>query len=453
MKKLFFFATAALVLASCNNDVTISENTALVGSNTQKEIALSSYAQTPKRAAWNGGTNFPGDGDGYGIKLAAYDATKSGLYFDDASYTWSSGTGASIIYHDATTPRYWPFTEAWIHFLGVSYMTTAADNVITTDFSDYDTDGTAAVTLADNSTKQNDLMYGIGNGHVQQVGNALIFPENVPMVFHHALAYLGFRVKANVADAINVTSIVVNDAYEEGVFNITHTGYNNQSATENVNTVSWDVSGATAGDYTVPGTNFGNLQTTFSDEKGLLVVPIGANSFASFTINYQLNNVDYAYTYEPTSLTLDKQKKYLYDISFTMHEILVNATVTDWDDETPTTHVDVPMESYAHNAEADNTGNFPKTGTIPATAGTYSFCVTGLQSTDNVTVAAGTGGTGTLTSVTHVYNTTTKVATVTFEVPANAANTAKTYVIDITDSGTSGSTHKTTITVNQEAAE
>ena len=449
-KKLFFLAAAAVALASCSSDETTAENSSVSQANQPKEIALSTFAQKATRAAWNG-TTFPGSGDGYGIKLASYDATKGNIYFNDGDFTYSTGTGAGIIYHDATTPRYWPFADTWLHFLGVTYMTTAENNVITTSFSTYGTAGTAAVTLADNSTKQNDLMYAIGYGHVEQTGNALVIPDNVPMTYHHALASMSFRVKASVASAITVTGIKVNGAYESGVYNITHTGYNSQSSTESVSG-TWDVSAQLADVRTVPESNIGALNTTFSTEKGLMVVPVSAgNSFSGITIDYTMSGVNYSYTYTPASLVLEQGKKYLYDITFTLHEILVNPSVQDWDATTPTTNVEIPMTAYAHNAEADNTGNFPTAGNIAATAGTYSFQVTGLASTDDITVAAGTGGTGTLTSVSKVYNTTSKVAVVTFQVPANATNTAKTYVIDVTDSGTSGSHHKTTITVNQEA--
>lgn len=388
-KSLFFLASAALVLASCNNDVKLDENTNLTDPSQPKEISFKAVSSTPKRAikraSWNG-TTFPGNGDGYGIKLAAYDATKSNIYFDDGDYTWSTGTGVDIIYHDANTPRYWPFADTWLHFLGVSYMTTAANNKISTDFSTYETAGTAVVTLADNSEKQNDLMYGTGYGHVEQKGNALIIPENVPIQFKHALASLVFRVKATVANVITVTSIVVNDAYEAGTFTITNGSYNAQSAT---NTVSGTWAVTSYGDYTVPSSNIGVLQTTASADKEFLVIPTTtpANSFASFTINYQMNGVDYAYVFTPASLALEQQKKYVYDITFTLHEILVNATVTDWDASTPTNYVDVPTKAFNYVASTSETGTF----TLPsATAGTYSCTITGLPA-DNYKAVVGTG--------------------------------------------------------------
>ena len=39
-KNLFFVAAAALMLASCSNDVKLDENTVPVGSNKQQEISF-----------------------------------------------------------------------------------------------------------------------------------------------------------------------------------------------------------------------------------------------------------------------------------------------------------------------------------------------------------------------------------------------------------------------------
>ena len=422
-KHLFLFAAAAVALASCSSDEQIAENSSLSQANQPKEIALTAFTQKATRAAWDG-TTFPGSGDGYGIKLASYDATHSSIYFNNGDFTYSTGTGDGIIYHDATTPRYWPFADTWLHFLGVTYNTTPADNTITTNFSSYGTNGTAAVTLADNSTKQNDLMYAIGYGHVQQTGNALVFPENVPMTYHHALASMRFRVKASIASAITVTAIKVNGAYESGVYNITHTGYDNQSSTESVSG-TWDVSAQSPNVREVPGSDIGALNTTFSAEKGLMVVPIsGGNSFSGITIEYTMNNVAYSYTYTPASLVLEQGKKYLYDITFTLHEILVNPTVTDWDATTPTTNVEIPMTAYAYS-EAAAAGTF----NVAKEAGTYTVYISDFaaaSTTYDVTVV-GSDDTSFLTvSSASVTTDANKGAAITFTVTENTASGART---------------------------
>ena len=238
-KTLFVMTIAAIAMTSCT-----SESNEYVGdsNNSPKEIAFKPISQPTTRAAWNG-TYFPGEGAGYGFKLAAYDATLGKVRFDNGDYTWLEGTDASIIYKDQTTARYWPLADTWLHFLGVSYMTTAANNAISTSFSSYGTNGQATVTLTDNSTKQNDLMYAIGVGHVSKTGNTLSVPANVQMQFKHALASLRFTVQSNVANKITLNSITVKNAFEKGTYTITHTGYSNQSPTESVSGV-WTVNEA-----------------------------------------------------------------------------------------------------------------------------------------------------------------------------------------------------------------
>ena len=463
-KNLFFVAAAALVLASCNNDVKLDENVALADSNAQKEIAFTSYHQGPKHVKSNAPVGndeaFP---TSYNFFISAYSAVSSGDYFNKAEYANQSSTIWSG--KDASNKKYWPLAEETLNFLAVTkqtaggYDATFGESEPAENFAKK-----VVVALADNHSEQHDLMYAFGRGEVTKSGNVLIFPDKVDMEFNHALAWVYFRVKAasTLEQAITVNSITLNGANYSGTFTAVVTNYDKAVGGGDLawNSRQWSSPGSN-GNYASPNHTPAALGLSFANVgDGLLIVPTGslatpAAAFTSFTINYTLNGNDYDYEYTPTveQRKLTMGKKYLFDITFRLHEILVNASVADWDETAPVENVDITPVSYAHNAAADNTGNFPTAGTIAANAGIYSFQVTGLKSTDDVTVAAGTGGTGTLTSVTHVYNTTTKVATVTFEVPANAANTAKTYVIDVTDSGTNGSTHKTTITVNQAAAE
>ncbi len=334
MKKiLFLVSVAAVALTGCT-----SESNEYVGDNSPKEIAFKAIATPTTRAAWDG-SYFPGSGEGYGFKLAAYDATLHKVRFNDGDYTYYEGTGGDIIYKDQTTSRYWPLADTWLHFLGVSYMTTSANNAISTSFSSYGTNGTATVTLSDNSSKQNDLMYAIGNGHVQKSGNALTVPANVPMQFKHALASLRFTVQSNVASKITLNSITVNNAFEKGTFTITHTGYDNENATESVAGV-WTVNDALTtavdpGDKSatvlVPGISSVAVGTSVSSEYGLLVIPkASGDSFTSFTLNYTMDGETYNFEYTPATLTLSQGYKYIYTISFTLNEILVKTTVLDW---------------------------------------------------------------------------------------------------------------------------
>ena len=59
-----------------------------------------------------------------------------------------------------------------------------------------------------------------------------------------------------------------------------------------------------------------------------MVVP--DQGIASFTVNYTVDGNDYDYTFTPVSTSLAQATKYIYNITFTLHEIEIAATVTDW---------------------------------------------------------------------------------------------------------------------------
>ena len=75
---------------------------------------------------------------------------------------------------------------------------------------------------------------------------------------------------------------------------------------------------------------------------GILVVPnpnktseLLNESFKSFTIAYKMNGIDYTYTYTPdiAQRRLLPDTKYVFNITMTLQEIKVNATVDDWTPE------------------------------------------------------------------------------------------------------------------------
>ena len=88
-KSIFILATAALVLASCNNDVKIAENKTL--GNEPQEIGFFPLSQSPKRvhgdAMYNAvsGVKYP---ENYDMKVVAYSIPETGTpgnYFGSAT--------------------------------------------------------------------------------------------------------------------------------------------------------------------------------------------------------------------------------------------------------------------------------------------------------------------------------------------------------------------------------
>lgn len=339
MKKNLFFMAAALAFCfSCSNDATVEENNV---AKQGKEIAFSAFATPNTRAAIDG-TAFPTTLD---MMVTAYQVSatggSAGVYFDATPFKYQYAGGASApavnaSYWGGDPAKYWPLTPAYINFLAIANAN--ADNATGVTWGANKADGVTIV-MSDNSSAQRDLMYAIGNGAVTQSGNALTFPTKVDMEFKHAQAWIDFKVKAKttVEEAIKINSIILTGAKYEGTFTVTHTNYNN-NASQNVAGV-WSALGA-AKEIEVPGwTPATNLTSSFvTVGNGLMIVPDGtaADDFTSFTINYTYDGKNYAYTYTPSEKSVDQKKHYIYEITFQLHEIFINPTVEDWDDQSAT---------------------------------------------------------------------------------------------------------------------
>ena len=334
-KNLFFISVAALALGACTSDNVVEENNSV---NLPKEIAFQAIATPSTRAAVDG-TAFPTTLD---MKVAAYqvEATggSAGAYFDATTFKYqfvggsASGSGS---YWGGETAKFWPLTPAYINFLAIANAN--SDNATGVTWGTNKADGVTIV-MSDNSSDQRDLMYARGDGAVTQSVNSLSFPDKVDMVFKHAQAWIDFKVKANSATetAITVNSITLTGAKYNGTYTVTHTNYN-AKASQSV-AGAWTALGD-AKNIAVPNWAGAALTTSFlTVGDGLMIVPDDAatGDFTSFTINYTFDSKDYTYTYTPASTQVEQGKHYIYEITFKLHEIFINPTVTDWDDQTAT---------------------------------------------------------------------------------------------------------------------
>lgn len=319
-KNLFLIAVAALALGACSSDETVDQNNT---ANQAKEIAFSPIATPATRTAVDG-TTFPE----VTMSVAAYDATAGANYFDATTFS-----------KDVTTwkgNRYWPFTPATINFLAYAELTEGSATWNATNPA-------SAVTLVmgDNKTAQKDLMYACGTGTVTQTGNNLTFPDNVPMEFKHAQAWVKFTVQAGdatSATAISVNSITLNSVSCQGTYTVTHTNWDQTKATRDADPTKagsvagvWSAYDTYADDVTaVAASGYSTFSTSVQDFASLMVVP--NQGMASFTINYTLDGKTYNYTYTPASTALAQATKYIYNIKLTVHEIEIAPTVEAWAD-------------------------------------------------------------------------------------------------------------------------
>ena len=321
MKKLFFLlSVAAVAMTACTN-----ESNEYVGSSEAREITFSPITQNMTRGT-SDGTAFD---DNYTINVAAYDITHTRVFFTETAFT--KGT----TYWSAA--KYWPLSPTAISFLGYTEFTGTTATFTNTQ--------TLELTMDDNSTAQKDLMYACGYGAVTVKdgtnGNGLDFPNKVDMTFKHAQAWIAFTVNADATTSgkIKLKSIKLKGAKYSGTYTVTHAKWNSTTpADHSASAVSgvWSATGSIS-DKVVPGWTAAAAAvavttTATAVGNGLLVVPDPVNSpdFTSFDITYELDGNDYTYTYTPTSRDLEQGKKYTYNITFKLHEILINPSVTDW---------------------------------------------------------------------------------------------------------------------------
>lgn len=338
MKKYLLLASvAALAFTSCSDQSTEFVGDSAVAKQT-REITFAPIAKPTTRAAVDG-TAFPTTLD---MMVTAYqvEATggSAGVYFDATQYKYqyvggsASGSGS---YWGGDPAKYWPLTPAYINFLAIANANANNTTGVTwgTDKADQVT-----IVMSDNSSAQHDLMYARGDGAVTQSGNVLTFPDKVDMQFKHAQAWIDFKVKANstVETAITINSITLTGAKYNGTYTVTHTAYNAKTGQGVAG--AWSALGA-AQNIPVPGWSATALTTSFATVgNGLMIVPDDAatGDFTSFTINYTFDGKTYEYTYTPASTQVEQAKHYIYEINFTLHEIYINPTVTDWADQSAT---------------------------------------------------------------------------------------------------------------------
>ena len=334
MKRFFFLAVAATcLLASCNK-------TEIVPTGDVQEISFVAVNKVATKAPVDGTTFLTGDNMDVAAYLATGDGATPGTYFKETLFTNVPETNTWA------GKRYWPLSDATINFLAVTNIGGGvASHVENTFDSTTPASEVVSVLTGNNDATQTDLMFAAGQGTHTQGGayNA------VPMVFKHALSWINFEVKTGngLTDAdpkIAINSITLNEVPVNGTLTVTNGNY----ATTGAECVTGNL-GATWS-YTnrvnmkliesgiVTDTYADDLLLTNAPEEfggnGVLVIP---SDQTSFTINYTITQPDetpntFNYTYNLAGNKWEMAKKYVYNITMTLTEILINPSVTSWGD-------------------------------------------------------------------------------------------------------------------------
>lgn len=328
MKRLFILASAAaLMLASC-------AKTTVVYNEAPEEISFKQVTNVMTKAETTLGDWKKSDMGVYAVKTG----DQTNVYLNNAQFAkhgvndyWSGG--------DGTTPKqyYWPFQGSLDFYVYAPYSANLAfdssnNKLSATTFTnaDYTIDNTYSGASAYNFNCV-DLMYGASVVTGSKRDDAL------PVSLKHALAKVIVKVSASVANAVKITSIVLNDTPATATLDVTYTDSDSNSETPMTGAAVWSNWENTPSlDLTVYENATGYDVTTASTLLGEVLVIPGQDQ-TSFTIDYKLGDQVTEFT-----ATLDLSSgdnwavgtKYTYAMYFDADEIKLNPTVADWEEGT-----------------------------------------------------------------------------------------------------------------------
>ena len=294
MKKFYVFAAVAIAaLASC----TKSE---VVYNQGQQEIGFRQFTGSMTKTNTNlselkGGPTTMG--------VFAHINASNQAYFSNAKFVERSGNNWG-----GETPRYWPIKDKLDFTLYAPYV---AD-----ESASYDaTEKQLTVTVADNTTAQNDFMYGteryIGKEKTE---------SGVPVILKHALSKVSVKIKSNVENLFKVTKVEIVDPIQDGSFVVTYDGSTSIEMTP----------GATKGTVaTYSGQEKALTSSSWVDFGSKLVFPV-TNNEAKLRITYNMEKATGLIAEANLTDAWESGKHYTYNVTLTATEILLTPTVEEW---------------------------------------------------------------------------------------------------------------------------
>ena len=361
-------ATALLALSACNRE---SDK----GLSSETEIGLRAMSSATKSAI--NGTAFP---DGYDMLVSAYfntgafaggDTPKNyfeGIHFAKNGTAWKS----------TTEPKYYPI-DGTLDFLAIASagLKDADAGVVPTAAwgASSNVAKQVVVTVPDNSSKFDDLLYGAANAQG-------ISTSGTGIAFQHAMTSVVFVAKCNVAyDAttnvgITLTGITIDGAKYSGTLTVENPAAGGGTGDL---TASWSDLGSPVANLAARVWDSGNtgiktdetpfvgmtqhLTTTAtvidaSHPFGDAYVLLPAQAAVPFTIHYTQHNgfqadgdtelnVDHQYRVTPSG-NWAMGKKNIYSLNFTLTEIQVTPQVTNWDNKPIEQPLPDPANGHAY---------------------------------------------------------------------------------------------------------
>ena len=293
MKKLFVCAMAAMVaLASCTK-------TQLVETSAPQEIGFKAVTGKMTKGSQTTATF----DQTLGVFAYVNDKSAPRTYFTNAEFSKTSNNVSDIddnskthiTWEDITTPRYWPI-ESSLDFIVYSPRVEGAsvsENVL-------------SVPITDNSTKQEDFMYG--SEYYDGFTKSATY---VPVNLEHALALI--TVNFTKGDGVeNITAATLENTIQSGTY---YYDYNADAQ----KTFDWSSKGN------------GNYSLDLLSKSTWMVVP---SDPTTISITYKLKGMDDNVSLDYTIKNLGDEwvagTHYTYNVSITPDEIKFVPTVTPW---------------------------------------------------------------------------------------------------------------------------
>jgi hypothetical protein len=455
-KKVFLFAVAALALAACSNDETVSV--------TQSDaIAFRPLATNVTRAADINASTL----EGTGFYVSARKHSDNAEYFTDVAYTVFS-TPSGIKTWTSANPYYWPGDNSELDFFAYAPKAVGdSHNDQITAHADYKS---FEITPSTTAASQVDLIFANENQKKKSTDNA-----GVVLNFHHAESKIVIMLKnSNPNLTFTVGNVTIGNVKDKGQY--VYTGV----VDSRLKYTDWGWTGASNTTYTQTVSNGSAYSTSTPAQVGvdMILVPqtlthaityaSSANgaAFNGSYINVELkiqNATGGAYiigdgsTFKTALWPLpatewDPGKKYIYTVDLAgggYNPTNVNGTDENLDpvlDGAEIKFVTVTVDDW--DSQSYTVGNmvFAKGGThaanIAAEAGEYTITITGLTSGEAISSVSTTVGTVTPTS-----GTVGTQGTFSFNLSVGA-NTGSARSVDIVVTGASGAT---TINLTQAA--
>ena len=357
MKKVLFLAVVSLAAASClKNEAFVVE--------TPQELTFKAVANVATKADAQLEGNLLNED--YRIYASATQKKADGTienasYFTDKPFATDGPVTTGSTYHAMElvedvwqkSPIYWPLGGCLVDYIAYAMPTAvhdanpALENGPVATYANATTD--VASHLAFNSwdtyQQQVDVLYAVKNGAntTDHAGAATL-----PLTFNHAQALLVFKAKVNVEHVMQINEIKMNGLLVKGDFVVDNTKNNLLVEWANLLAVPGEdvvAPGATPENDNIhafdPAENpiadaaeYLDNTADFEQVGSSLLIP--QQPALNFVVTYPVSGKTMKYEYNHSRAAWEMGKKYVYNLDFTLNEIVITEDVVDFvlDEET-----------------------------------------------------------------------------------------------------------------------